>query len=187
LAKFAAIVFYDAGIYALCGAGRSSSGCANGALAFSLPFRNSIETAMIHFNLACANDHEFEGWFQDSGAFSAQTKKKQIDCPLCGDTTIRKAPMAPAIGRKSGSGQGVVESKTLEAAKLHKALTKFRDHVETSCENVGDRFADEARKIHYGETEERGIYGQSSDKEAQDLKAEGVPFARMPWPRRTDG
>ena len=139
---------------------------------------------MIHFNLACANEHEFEGWFQSGQAFDAQLKKKQVICPICEDTKIGKAPMAPAVA--SGSSSDVRRGGPADAAVTREMLTKLRHHVEQSCENVGDKFAEEARKIHYGETESRGIYGETTNDEAQDLSEEGVPFARLPWPKKTD-
>ena len=140
---------------------------------------------MISFNLICTDDHEFEGWFRNSADFDKQTKKKLIECPVCGDTGIEKSLMAPAIGAKSEVQATRIE-KAEQAKKLRKMLGEVRDYVETNFDDVGDEFPDEARKIYYGESEERPIYGNASEDEAQDLAEEGVPVGRLPWPKRTD-
>ena len=137
---------------------------------------------MISFNLACKDGHEFEGWFRSSDAFEAQARDQRVDCPVCGDTHIVKAPMAPAVTAKSVSKQAAAE----RARELRKALVAMRDHVEKNFDYVGNEFADEARKIYHGETDERAIYGETTDSEANDLKDEGVPVSRMPWVRRDD-
>ncbi len=134
---------------------------------------------MIHFNLRCVDGHEFEGWFRNGGAFERQQQKKQVVCPVCSDTRIAKAPMAPAVAAKS--------SDVANAVDMRKALTELREHVEKHCDNVGEKFAEEARKIHYGEDEPRNIYGQSTDEETRELVEEGVPVARIPWIKRADG
>ena len=133
---------------------------------------------MIHYNLRCEQDHEFEAWFQSSQAFDQQVKRRQVECPNCGGTKVVKAPMAPTVraGRTNLSG----------AVKLRQELKKLRDHVEQNCDYVGDKFAEEARKIHHGEVESRGIYGESTDSEASALADEGVKFARIPWVKRDD-
>ena len=140
---------------------------------------------MISFNLICKNEHEFEGWFQNSADFEKQAKKYLIECPVCGDTGVEKSLMAPAVGAKT-----VVRAQRVEKAeaekKLRKMLGEMRDYVETNFDDVGDNFPDEARKIYYGESEERGIYGNASDEEAKDLAEEGVPVGRLPWAKRMD-
>ncbi len=140
---------------------------------------------MISFNLICTDDHEFEGWFRNSADFDKQAKKKLIECPVCGDTGIEKSLMAPAVGAKSEVQATRIE-KAGQAKKLRKMLGEVRDYVETNFDDVGDEFPDEARKIYYGESEERPIYGNASEDEAQDLAEEGVPVGRLPWPKRTD-
>jgi hypothetical protein len=90
--------------------------------------------------------------------------------------------MAPRIG-KSASGKQTTLTVSNEAAELRKQLTELRAKVEANCENVGDKFAEEARRIHYGEADKRGIYGETSDDDARELHDEGIPFARLPWPR----
>lgn len=129
---------------------------------------------MIHFNLRCTKGHEFEGWFKSTKAFDAQAKRKQVTCAVCGSAKIEKAPMAPAITATGG------------AAHMREALTELRTRVEGNCDYVGERFADEARKIHYGEAGERGIYGESTDQEARELIEEGIKVSRIPWLRRLD-
>lgn len=132
---------------------------------------------MIHFNLRCAKGHEFEGWFKSAKAFDAQVKRGQVTCAVCSSAKIEKAPMAPAITAKSGD-HGPVQ--------VREALTELRTRVEENCDYVGAQFADEARKIHYGEADQRGIYGESTNQEAKDLKEEGIKVARIPWLRRLD-
>ena len=140
---------------------------------------------MISFNLICKNEHEFEGWFQNSADFEKQAKKHLIECPSCGDTGVEKSLMAPAVGAKTAVRAQRVEKAEAEK-KLRKMLGEVRDYVETNFDDVGDNFPDEARKIYYGESEERGIYGNASDEEAKDLAEEGVPVGRLPWAKRMD-
>ncbi len=138
---------------------------------------------MISFNLICKNEHEFEGWFQNSADFEKQAKKQLIECPVCSDTGVEKSLMAPAVGAKTAVRAQRVEKAEAEK-KLRKMLGEMRDYVETNFDDVGDNFPDEARKIYYGESEERGIYGNASDEEAKDLAEEGVPVGRLPWAKR---
>lgn len=150
---------------------------------------------MIHFQLKCSHDHEFEAWFRSSESFAMQVKRGDVDCPVCGDVKITKALMAPNISTAEKSSQDtsgeVAEVRAREVAEqILNAASKLREAVEDNCEYVGDDFADEARAIHYGETEERGIYGETTDKEAEDLEDEGIEFSRIPnlnrRPRRND-
>lgn len=121
--------------------------------------------------------HEFEGWFESTRTFDAQAKRRQITCAVCGSAKIEKAPMAPAIASKGSAGS---------AAQVREALIELRTRVEENCDYVGERFAAEARKIHYGETDERGIYGESTNQEVRELVEEGIKVSRLPWPRRLD-
>lgn len=149
---------------------------------------------MILFNLRCAKEHVFEGWFRSGDAFEQQAATKKISCPVCGGRRIEKAPMAPRIGkggaRAEDTGAEVPPALPAvaagKAAELQKALRELRAKVESESDYVGDRFAEEARRIHYGEVETRSIYGESSDAESEALREEGVPFARIPWPPRHD-
>ena len=138
---------------------------------------------MIVYDLKCDKEHVFEAWFPDSTAFERQRKREQVRCPMCGGTKVEKALMAPNIG---SSRKDEVPPEAKRAAKMMQALTKLRQHIETNCEYVGPSFAEEALKIHYGEREKRDIYGEASDAEAENLKEEGVEFARIPWLPRAD-
>lgn len=132
---------------------------------------------MISFNIRCSKDHEFEGWFRDSATFDSERKKRRITCPICGDAKVEKALSAPNIS----TGEKRDAARSEQAREMRTALREFRRNVEQNAENVGDRFAEEARKIHYGETEKRGIYGEASMDEAKELADEGVPFTPIPW------
>ena len=140
---------------------------------------------MINFNLICTQNHEFEGWFQNSSDFEKQAKKHLIECPVCGDAQIEKSLMAPTIGAKGEVRAQRVE-KAEQSKQLRKMLGEVRDYVETNFDDVGDEFPDEARKIYYGESEDRAIYGNASEEEAKDMAEEGVPVGRLPWPKQTD-
>lgn len=135
---------------------------------------------MISFNLICKNDHEFEGWFRNSADFDRQAGKKLIECPECGDTGIVKSLMAPVVGAKDTVRASRTE-KAEQAKKLRKMLGEVREYVETNFDDVGDDFTDEARKIYYGEADERPIYGNATDEDAKDLAEEGVPVGKLPW------
>ncbi len=111
-------------------------------------------------------------------------RKHEIACPICGDTDVAKALMAPRIG---GTKQlKKVETMEVLAKEARQALGKLRDHVEESCDYVGREFADEARKIHYGDVESRSIYGEATKDEAEDLNEEGVEVGVIPWLPRSD-
>ena len=125
---------------------------------------------MIKYDLKCRRGHVFEAWFRDSAAYDEQVEANEVACPDCGARKVEKAVMAPRLG-KGGE----------QAIEMRKALEALRAKVEADCDYVGPRFAEEARKIHYGETEARGIYGETSDEQAEALAEEGVPFARIPW------
>ena len=159
---------------------------------------------MILYRLRCRKGHEFDSWFKDSKAYERQEKRSLIGCPNCGDSRIVRAPMAPRIGK--GGGKRTVTDVEMPAEttaplpaapspeqqqmaalarqmpkELRDALMKVRAEVEKNCDNVGDKFAEEARKIHYGESDKRGIYGETSDDEAEALAEEGIEFGRLPW------
>jgi hypothetical protein len=161
---------------------------------------------MILYRLRCSKGHEFESWFKDSKTYERQERKSVIGCAVCGDSKVRRAVMAPRIGKK---GKTEVEAPGAAAPaaapapapapaatpaqhqmaalarkmpkELREALLKVRAEVEKNCEHVGDKFAEEARKIHYGESDKRGIYGETSDEEAEELAEEGIEFGRLPW------
>lgn len=145
---------------------------------------------MILYNLCCSADHVFEAWFKDSAAYDEQAAAGEVLCPVCGDASVAKAPMAPRIARGGDRGGDPAPSPrtytNTKAAEMRRMLTELRRHVEENSDYVGDKFAEEARKIHYGETEERNIYGEATDDQAEELTEEGVKIGRIPWLPRTD-
>jgi len=155
---------------------------------------------MILYNLKCSQRHNFEAWFKDSQAFDKQAKRGDIECPICSDNSIEKAIMAPRLSsatRKKGleheysyrSETGINQpnlklnnKRTTKIAKeFMDVADKIQKHVEENCENVGENFAEEARAIHYGEAEKRGIYGEATTSEVKDLVEENIPISRIPW------
>jgi hypothetical protein len=136
---------------------------------------------MILFTLRCARGHEFEGWFRDGDTFEAQRRTGEIACPDCGDRAIEKAMMAPRLGRSRDDSPPAPM-----LARLRAALSELRRQVEANCDYVGDRFAEEARRIHYGEVDARAIYGEASEKESRELVDEGISIRRIPWVAPTD-
>jgi hypothetical protein len=135
---------------------------------------------MIVFTVRCARSHEFEGWFRDGEAFETQRQAREILCPQCGDTEVEKAVMAPRLGRSRAT------STAVSPAQMRAALTELRRQVETNCDYVGPRFAEEARRIHYGEADPRGIYGEATSEESRELADEGIKVGRVPWITPTD-
>jgi hypothetical protein len=135
---------------------------------------------MIRFTLRCNAEHEFEGWFRSSEAFEAQQQAGEISCPSCGDNRVEKALMAPNIGRSHKN------APALSPAQMRAMLVELRRQVETKCDYVGERFAEEARKIHYGEVDPHGIYGEATAEESHELAEEGIEFGRIPWVSPTD-
>ncbi|MBV8118399.1 MAG: DUF1178 family protein [Alphaproteobacteria bacterium] len=136
---------------------------------------------MILFTVHCANGHEFEAWFRDNDGFDVQRAGGEIVCPMCGDTSVEKAVMAPRLARMR---DGAPAAALLE---MRKALVEMRRQIEAHCDYVGPRFAEEARRIHYGEIDPRGIYGEATDKESRALADEGIQFGQIPWVPQTDG
>ena len=125
---------------------------------------------MIKYSLKCDNDHVFEAWFSDSSSFEKQNKKNLISCLTCSSTKIKKYIMAPRIS----SGKQKTNRLNQKKDKVEMILNKVRKHVESNFDYVGDKFADEARAIHYGEKEEREIYGETSIDDAVELIEEGI-------------
>lgn len=152
---------------------------------------------MIHYQLRCEAGHEFDGWFKDSGGFEAQLEEGLVACPSCGTIEVTRALMAPAISRKGNkelvlAAEPPVDSALPQTAggsipdTVRSALQKLREEVEKNCDYVGADFAEEARRIHYGEAVPRGIYGESSDEDVEALAEDGISFARIPWVPRND-
>jgi len=146
---------------------------------------------MIRYALHCEKAHEFESWFPSSESYEAQRKQGFVACPVCGSTQIDKALMAPQVARKDRAAAAepaaAVPSAPVPVAvvspaeqELRAKLRELREHIVKSADPVGERFAEEARKIHYGETEHRSIYGQATPEEARELAEEGIEFHALP-------
>lgn len=165
---------------------------------------------MIHYQLRCSAEHAFDGWFKDSAAFELQAQSGLVACPECGDTVVNRALMAPAIGRKrvtvdqNGAPERAAESvpagpvaPVMPAPVPEKAavipdqvravLQRVRAEIERTSDYVGPAFADEARRIHRGESDRRSIYGESTPEQAESLAEDGIEIARIPWVPRADG
>jgi len=142
---------------------------------------------MILFDLFCSNKHVFEAWFASDKQYEKQKKNKLINCPICDDKNIKKSLMAPNINTK-----GLLNKKTNnvmnkdDTNKIYKEVKKLKNIVEKNTIDVGDNFAEEARKIHYGEEKPKAIRGKTTSKEAKELLEEGVPFASLPWTNKED-
>jgi hypothetical protein len=150
---------------------------------------------MIVYDLKCRREHVFEAWFPDSASFTEQANSGKVLCPVCGSRKVVKALMAPKVHkgrsgepgtrpdpkpeRPQGGTLAVADSE--KAGELRRMLRELREHVENNCDYVGGEFAEEARRIHYGESDPRGIYGETSDDEAKSLEDEGIEVARVPW------
>ncbi|PZU93297.1 MAG: DUF1178 domain-containing protein [Chelatococcus sp.] len=151
---------------------------------------------MILYTLICEKAHEFESWFPDSAGFEKQAKRGLVSCPHCGSTQVERAVMAPNVARTDRERSGRGETRPVAAATapaallgekeaaLRQMLAELHRHVAENAEHVGPRFAEEALKIHNGETDARAIYGEASPEDARMLHDEGVEF--MPLPRLPD-
>jgi hypothetical protein len=133
---------------------------------------------LIVYNLQCAKGHEFEGWFASSSAFDEQAADGKLTCPMCNSRKVSKAIMAPALSPAVGKQKSAPSGEELR--KMRQFMTGIRKYVEENAENVGKKFPEEARKIHYGETEERPIYGEATLEEVTELVEEGVDIAPLP-------
>ena len=134
---------------------------------------------MIRFSLICRDDHTFEAWFRSNDDFEAQRKRGFVECPSCGSNTVEKALMAPAVstGRKREKIALAMNEMQKKAMAEMKALS---EKIRENADYVSDKFAEEARKIHFGETEARGIYGEATLDEAKSLAEDGVGFMPIP-------
>ena len=149
---------------------------------------------MIRYTLRCERGHAFESWFQSSSAYESQEKRKLVSCPACGSAKVERAIMSPQIVGKKGRGSAepapaaATEVTATSPAPLMMAqdrelrakLKELRDHVVKNADNVGERFPNEARKMHYGDIEHRPIYGEASPEEARSLIDEGVEVSPLP-------
>jgi len=151
---------------------------------------------MIRYSLRCEQSHSFESWFQNSSAYDQQVKRKLVTCPVCGSAEVEKAIMAPRIVGKKGRDKApatveaaapaetpAAESTPLMMAQereLRAKIKELRDHIVKNADNVGERFPNEARAMHYGDKEHRPIYGEASPEEARALVDEGVEVSPLP-------
>jgi hypothetical protein len=150
---------------------------------------------MIRYSLRCERGHAFESWFQSSSAYESQEKRKLVNCPACGSHKIERAIMAPQIVSKKGrDGAAPPPAPAADVAApasstplmmaperaLRAKLKELRDHIVKNADNVGERFPNEARKMHYGDIEHRPIYGEASPEEARSLIEEGVEVSPLP-------
>ena len=150
---------------------------------------------MIRYNLRCERGHAFESWFQSSSAYDSQHKRKLVTCPACGSPKVEKAIMAPQLAGTRKRGAPAPAPSAVEAApspespaplmmtqerELRAKLKELRDHVVKNADNVGEKFPNEARKMHYGDIEHRPIYGEASPDEARALIDEGVEVMPLP-------
>jgi len=150
---------------------------------------------MIRYALRCDNGHAFESWFQSSATYDSQRKRKLVSCPICESAAVEKAIMAPRVAAKSNKRAPISEPTATAVApapaepmalispqeqELRSKLRELRDFIVSKAENVGEKFPDEARRMHYGDTEHRPIYGEASLDEAKALIEEGVEVAPLP-------
>lgn len=135
---------------------------------------------MIIYDLRCPNDHKFEGWFQDRKAFEMQREQKLLTCPVCGSTDIDIVPHSLKV---LGKERNTVEEHRAQAISPMGYLKMLNDFIERNFEDVGNRFADVAIKIHNGEDERRNIRGTTTPEEEETLREEGVPFLKFPVPK----
>lgn len=136
---------------------------------------------MIRYGLVCERRHEFESWFRDSAMCEEQLVSGALECPVCGSAKVEKRLMAPAVrNSRGGTTQRVATPGDARQKKLLEAMRQLRRKVEESAEYVGDRFSEEARRIHYQEATERGIYGEATLEEAKALADEGIEAYPLP-------
>ena len=153
---------------------------------------------MIRYSLACKRGHEFESWFANSSGYDKQAKRGLLACPICGSTKVEKTIMAPRVGRgdkaidvpapapvaapapPAPQGPEPVAMISPQERELRTKLKELRDHLVKNAENVGRKFPEQARKMHYGEIEHRSIYGEASPKEAKELHEEGIEVHPLP-------
>jgi len=135
---------------------------------------------VIRYALACDQDHRFEGWFSRSSDFDDQAARGLVECPVCGSSAVKKQIMAPAVAGAKKRGDALPDVAGAKHAMMMEAMARVRAHVTDTFEYVGDTFAREARAIHEGKSEERGIYGEATVAEVKGLVEDGVPVAPLP-------
>lgn len=148
---------------------------------------------MISFDLRCPHDHVFEAWFSNSDAYEEQAKNGELLCPICGSVDLEKSLMSPNVSVGGDRAPAAPKAQLPAAsggsekgAELMRLARAVRGQVEQNFEHVGAAFAEEAKKIHFGETEHRDIYGEMTPDEAVDLRDDGVEFGVLPWPTKED-
>lgn len=137
--------------------------------------------ALIQYALHCSKGHHYDAWFKNAAAFDEQQARGIVTCAVCGDGTVDKAPMAPAVARTDHERLAVSTGRP-DPAQLRALLKAYRDKVVSEADYVGDRFAEEARKIHFEEVDARGIYGEATHDEVVALAEEGIEFLPLPSP-----
>jgi len=144
-------------------------------------------------NLRCSNDHRFEGWFASDDDFVSQGERGLMACPICSDQTITRLPSAPRVnllGRRDDAARPAASVDTVLPAQPEKQQAQWLRAVRemlANTEDVGERFVEEARRIHYGEAEQRGIRGQASREDAESLRDEGIEVLSLPLPEAVKG
>ncbi len=145
---------------------------------------------MISFDLKCAKGHVFEAWFASSRGFERDAKAGRVECPMCGATKVEKALMAPNIatsrGGEAAAPVAVPDPAIERRAEAFRMIRELQSRIEREFDHVGERFAEEARKIHYGEVDKRAIYGSATPAESEALKDEGIEYGQIPWLPRHD-
>lgn len=134
-------------------------------------------------DLQCSHSHSFEGWFASEDDFQGQLARGLVECPMCGDTAVSKLLSAPRLNLGASEPQSRGDVATVPDASLQAAWLKMARQVLANTEDVGERFAEEARRIHYGESDQRGIRGQASLKETEALLEEGIGVLPLPLPK----
>jgi hypothetical protein len=135
---------------------------------------------VIRYSLLCENEHGFEAWFSSSADFDGQAERGLVECPFCASRAVRKAIMAPAVAGTKKNAPASAPSPEMQQSMMMEAARKVRAHVEENFDYVGDRFAQEARDIHEGVSDQRGIYGEATPAEVRSLREDGVPVAPLP-------
>ena len=138
-------------------------------------------------DLQCSHSHGFEGWFASEDDFQGQLARGLVECPLCGDTAVTKLLSAPRLNLGASEPQPRQEVVSMPQSELQATWLKMVRHVMANTDDVGERFAEEVRRIHYGETEERGIRGQASREETEALLEEGIGVLPLPIPKALKG
>jgi hypothetical protein len=134
---------------------------------------------VIQYSLYCSKGHTYDAWFKSATAFDDQQARGIVTCAMCGDPAVEKAPMAPAVAR-TDHGKVSLSAGQSDATKLRQLLRAYRQKVVSEAEYVGDRFAEEARKIHFEEVEARGIYGEATRDDVVALAEDGIEFLPLP-------